>query len=182
MPRRGKETTAGSRARRRDVSGYQPGPRAEPDRQLPPTGDMGFAGAASCQVSGATAAVKPLCDLGLDALACVEAITASCIAGVPYTALREAMRFNDAQKAEIAEAVQKVAANHGAIFAAHKDAIELGVALTAMQAAQLNHVLLLAADNEPLSWQQVLGSLAIIFAPLLLLLVLDWLKRLQAGV
>jgi hypothetical protein len=165
-----------------DVSGYQPGLRAEPDRQLPPTGDVEFAGAASCQVSGATAAVKPLCDLALDALACIEAITASCIAGLPYTALREAMRFSDAQKAEIAEAVQKVAANHGAIFAAHKDAIELGVALTAMQAAQLNHVLLLAADNEPLSWQQVLGVLAIIFAPLLLLLAVGSLKRLQAGV
>ena len=120
--------------------------------------------------------------LALDALACIEAITASGIAGVPYTGLREAMRFSDAQKAEIAEAVQKIAANHAAAFAAHKDAIELGVALTAMQAAQLDQVLLLAADKEPLSWQQVLGSLAIIFAPLALLLVLDWLRQLQAGV
>lgn len=182
MPRRGKGTTAGSRARRIDEFGYQPGARAEPDRQLPPTGDEEFADTASRQVSGATAAVKPLCDLALDALACVEAITASCIAGVPYTGLREAMRFSDAQKAEIAEAAQKVAANHSAVFAAHKDAIELGVALTAMQAAQLDQVLLLAADNEPLSWRQVFGSFAIIFAPLLALLVLDWLKRLQAGV
>jgi hypothetical protein len=127
---------------------------------------------------GATTAIKPLCNLALDSIACIEAITASWIAGVPYTGLRDAMRFSDAQKAEIAEAVQKVAVNHAGIFAAQKDAIELGVALTAMQAAQLDQVLLLAADNEPLSWQQVLGGLAIIFAPLLLLLALGWLKRL----
>jgi hypothetical protein len=136
----------------------------------------------SRQEWGPTADVKPLCDLALNSLACIEAITASCIADVPYVGLREAMRFSDAQKAEIAEAVQKIAANHAAVFAAHKDAIELGVALTAMQAAQLDQVLLLAADNEPLSWQQVLGSLAIFFAPLALLLVLDWLRQLQAGV
>jgi hypothetical protein len=160
--------------------GYQAGCRAERDSPLPPAYEPESAGAVRGQESE-TAAIKPLCGLILDSLACVEAITASCIAGVPYTGLREVMRFSDAQKGEITNAVQKVAANHAAAFAAHKDAIELGAALTAMQAAQLDQVLLLAADDEPLSWPQVLGSLAIIFAPLLLLLALFWLKRLQAG-
>jgi len=158
---------------RRETSDRRPLARAYKP-EFPDTG--------SHKVSGTTAEVKPLCDLALGALACVETITASCTAGIPYTGLREAMRFSDVQKTEIAEAVKKVAVNHAVIFATHKDAIELAVVLTAMQAAQLDQVLQLAADNEPLSWQQVLGGLAIIFAPLLALLVLDWLKRQQAGV
>jgi hypothetical protein len=157
------------------------GARSEPNELLSPAAEEESAEAASRQVAGATAAVKPLCDLTLDSLACVEAITASCIAGVPYIGLRDTVRFSDAQKAEIAEAVQRLVANHATVFAAHKDAIELGVALTAMQAAQLDHVLQLTADKEPLSRRQVLASLAIIFAPLLALLVVACLKRLQAG-
>lgn len=203
MSRRGKGTNAGCHARRIDEVAYQAGESlcerpqsldarlavggasistwAECDGPLPPAVGRESTSALLHQEWVALAAVKPLCDLALESFACVEAITASCIAGVPYTGLRDAIRFSDVQKAEIAEAVQRVAANHAAVFAAHKDTIELAVALTAMQAAKLDQVLLLAADNEPLSRRQVFGSLAIIFAPLLALLLLAWLKRLQAG-
>jgi hypothetical protein len=129
---------------------------------------------------GANAAVKGLCDLALDSIACVEAITASWIAGVPYTGLREAIRFSDAQKTEITEAVRKVAVKHATAFTVHKDAIEIGVVLTAMQTAQLEQVLLLAGGKEPLSGRQLLGILAIIFGPLLALLVLGWLCQTHA--
>jgi hypothetical protein len=122
-----------------------------------------------------------LCALAVDSLTCVQAVLASSLTGLPCGTLRKAMHFTNAEKIELAEALQKIAVKHATFCAEHKDTIELGMALTAMQAAQFDHVLLLTADKEPLSGRQVLASLAIIFAPLLALLVVAWLKRLQAG-
>ena len=95
---------------------------------------------------------EPILDgrfLGLlfDSLATVQATLVSASKDVPYTALRPTVAIGEQEKAELIRAVQAVIVKHQAFFAHHKDALEFVTAVTAVNAAQMDH-LLLALDHS----------------------------------
>ena len=117
-----------------------------------------------------------LSPLAFDLFACVQAIVASTIAGVPYTAAREAMRLSADDEAELAGVVEQLVIKHAAAFAEHKEIVELGVAFMAIQAARLDHALCLAAGDQPLTGKQCVVGLLMISAPLAIPLLIHLLN------
>ena len=106
------------------------------------------------------------CTLTLDALVPLQALLVSHLAVVPYGTARAAVDLQRVEQNELAEAIQKVVAKHGALLAEWADAIGLGTTLTAMKAAQLDP--LLRTIDRPLSLWEVCGSTLLILAPLLI--------------
>ena len=125
---------------------------------------------------------EQLYPLALDSLACAHAILASFSARVPYGAAREVTRFAEGEEAQLAEMQQQVAIKHAAFFAEQRELVELGVALVAIPASQLDQLLAVAATDEPLTGRQCFGGLLFVLAPLLVLLVIHGLSLLVAKV
>jgi hypothetical protein len=106
------------------------------------------------------------CSLILDVLAPLQALLVSHVAVVPYGAARDAVDLQHNDQSELAEAIRRVVAKRRAFFAEWKDAIGLGVALTAIQAAQLDPFL--RTIDRPLSLWEACGSTLLILAPVLI--------------
>ena len=106
--------------------------------------------------------------VALDLLACVHAILASTVAGIPYCAARETTRFSADEEAELAGAMEKIVIEHAAAFAEHKEILELGVAFMAIRAARADQALCLAAGDQPLTWKQCAAGLLMVLAPLVI--------------
>lgn len=115
--------------------------------------------------------------LALGAFQVIDTLIVSALVGVPYTVAREAAQLTDDQRAEILEAAHKAAGAHAEFVAEHEDALAFGVGLAAIQAAKLDHMLGLAGEDQALSPRETLEILALIFAPLLALLLIYALKR-----
>jgi hypothetical protein len=110
--------------------------------------------------------------LAFDLFACVHAILASPIAGVPYSVAREAMRFSADEEAELARAIEKLVIEHAAVFAEYKEIVELGVAFMAIQAARLDQALCLTAGDQPLTRKQSVVGVLMVLAPLVFALAI----------
>jgi hypothetical protein len=91
---------------------------------------------------------RPILDervLGLlfDSLTSVQAAIVSATEGMPYGGLRQAMALGEQEKRELTRATQAVVAKHPAFFLKHKSALEFATVLTAINAAHMDHLLLL---------------------------------------
>ena len=85
--------------------------------------------------------------LWLDAFTPIVAVSASAATGAPYTAIRAAMNSDEDRRDEFTRAAQQAAAS-SPWFAAHRDEIELAIALTAITAAHLDRMLTLADAEQ----------------------------------
>jgi hypothetical protein len=129
-----------------------------------------------------------------DSLASVQAAIMSASKGLSYRTLRQAMTLGEQEKNELTSAAQAVAAKHPAFFAQHKDALEFVIALTAFNAAHMDHLfsLLGQSDDSPAqakpvppgehvcSAREALGMALIVLAPLglfALVLLIQHLRR-----
>ena len=143
-------------------------------------------------------AARPILDeripgLLSDSLTSVQAAIMSASEGLSYRTLRQAMTLGEQEKNELTSAAQAVAAKHPAFFAQHKDALELVIALTAFNAAHMDHLfsLLGQSDDSPApkpvppgehvcSAHEALGMALIVLAPLglfALVLLIQHLRR-----
>jgi hypothetical protein len=120
-------------------------------------------------------------DLALDSLFRVQALVVSSAAGVPYVAARNFLDLRSEEKAKLTQAARQVIDKHPAFFSEHREAIEVVVGLTAIQGAWLDHLMLATTADRPPTWWEVLGSLLILFSPLLLFLALYGFGLLQRG-
>ncbi len=125
-----------------------------------------------------------------DSLASVQAAIVSASKELPYRALRQAMAIGEQEKRELTRAAQAVAAKHAAFLSQHKDALEFVVGLTAINAAQMDQLLLLIdqSDGSPgpaescpsgehvCSAREALAIAVIVLAPLALLALILILK------
>ena len=112
-----------------------------------------------------------LLDLLLDALTNLQAFVWSRTAGLPYVKLRNALRFNENDRAQINKAAQTVAATRAEWFGERAAPAFFLATLTATQVAQLDA--LLADEIEPPAdaqerGRQVLFGLFFVFLPLLI--------------
>jgi hypothetical protein len=119
--------------------------------------------------------------LALGAFEVIEMLIVSTLARVPYTVIREVAQLTDDQRADIRRVAQKAADAHARFFAEHEDEVAFGIGLAAIQAVKLDQILLFTADERPFSPCETFGILAIMFAPLLIVLLLYALKRSGAG-
>src|SRR5262249_53421656 len=83
-----------------------------------------------------------LCALVLDAFTSLESFIASRTAGVSYSGLRDALRFEGHEREQITEAVQAIAENHSDWMREHGALAFFLITLTAAQIAKLDALLL----------------------------------------
>ena len=126
-----------------------------------------------------------------DSLASVQAAIVSASKKVPHRTLRQAMAIDEQEKRELTRAAQAVAAKHAAFFSKHRDALEFVTVLTAINAAQMDHMLSLIdqSDGPPApaesgpsgehvcSAREALVIAFIVLAPLALLALILILER-----
>jgi hypothetical protein len=129
--------------------------------------------------------VTPVLDPGLAGLVLstldqVSAVVGSAISGVPYAAIRNVAGFRNEDESELREALEAVAQTSTS-FAGHTPLIEMLVGLTALHAAKADRILMLSDKQEPLSFQEMLGVLMLILAPLLLVGLIVLVKSQKSG-
>lgn len=124
-------------------------------------------------------------ELFLDALAPLQAAIASAAARVPYIAVRGVMDVDEESRGEVVRAFEAVVAKHAGFFAEHRSAIEFTGPLMALNAAKVDHLLVLAGASQaeagqplqPCSMAETFAIGCIVLAPLALLaliLILGW--------
>jgi len=114
-----------------------------------------------------------LCALALDALTSLESFIVSRTAGLPYSALRDALRFEEPEREQIIGAAQAIAENHSDWVREHGGPAFFLITLTAAQIAKLDALLLARPDPDPPhdpreARQELLWGLLVIFLPALL--------------
>jgi hypothetical protein len=118
-------------------------------------------------------------DQALDSFFRVQALITSSVARVPYAAARDAMALCEEERARLKAATENVIRRHATFFEEHRDAIQVVVGLTAVQGAWLDQLMLATTeDRAPTPWETI-GTLLILFSPLLLFLGLYWLGQMQ---
>jgi hypothetical protein len=113
----------------------------------------------------------------LDALAPVETAVASAISGVPYAAIRPAIHVEEDHRRELQSAVEAVASNHPNFFAKYGSALEFVVSLMALNAARVDHLLVISdmsgaesgQNTKACSASQALAIGLVVLAPLVFL-------------
>ena len=123
--------------------------------------------------------------LFLDALTPVEAAIASAATRLPYVAMRSVVSLDEDRRGEILNATQAVVAKHPDFFAEHRSEIEFFVSLTAVTAAQVDHLVTLVDTEQagskqlakPCSAVEALAIALFVFAPLALFALILVLKR-----
>ena len=113
-----------------------------------------------------------------DSLASVEAAILSATEGLPYGAVRQAMAIGEQERVELTRAAQAVATKHSAFFLKHKQLFEFTAALTAINAAHVDHLLSFAPPNDGgcTKGEALFASLAIL-APLVIVAIVLIVKR-----
>lgn len=114
-----------------------------------------------------------LCTIVLNALTSLEAFIASRTAGLPYSALRDALRFGEHEQEQIIGAAQAIAENHSDWMRDDGGPTFFLITLTAVQIAKLDALLLARPDPNPPhdpreARQELSWGLLVIFLPALL--------------
>jgi hypothetical protein len=113
-----------------------------------------------------------------DSLASVQAAILSATGGLPYGAVRQAMAIGEQEKVELTRAAQAVAAKHPAFFLKHKQLFEFTAALTAINAAHVDHLLSFALSGDRgCSTREALFAALSILAPLVIVAIVLIVKR-----